>query len=134
MGQIGQGRIELTDGADQQGETQVQNLLMRNYAQMLIAHHHRDQAIAVMRKMVGRVNDKVDALVNFVDWLVQQKAWEVVDETARQFDRTFAADRTLLYAEAQSFKARGDEAAAEKYADQAFKIVASRAGRRLGPI
>jgi tetratricopeptide (TPR) repeat protein len=119
--------LAVVDPTDPQSETSVQNLLMRNFAQMLLAGKHRDRAIAVMRKMVGRVNDNADAIVSFVDWLVEQKAWEVVDETARQFARTFAADRTLLYAEAQSFKARGDEAAAEKYADQAFKIISTEA-------
>ena len=90
---------------------------------MLLARQHHDRAIDVMRKMIARESDNVDELISFVDWLVEQKAWEVVDDTARQFDRTFAADRTLLYAEAQSFKARGDDAAAEKYAEQAFKII-----------
>lgn len=120
-----QEELTAVDTTDPQSETNVQNLLMRNYAKMLLARQHRDRAIAVMRKMIGRVSDNVDALVSFVDWLVEQKAWEVVDETARQFDRTFAADRTLLYAQAQSFKARGDEASAEKYAEQAFKIVST---------
>ena len=112
----------------------LQNLLMRNYAKMLLARQHRDRAIAVMRKMIGRVSDNVDSLISFVDWLVEQKAWEVVDETARQFDRTFAADRTLLYAEAQSFKARGDEASAEKYADAGVQDRFDRSGRRGRPI
>ena len=106
--------LTVTDSTDPQAETQLQNLLLRNYAQMLLARHHRDRAFDVMRKMIARESDNVDELISFVDWLVEQKAWEVVDETARQFDRTFAADRTLLYAEAQSFKARGDEAARGK--------------------
>lgn len=117
--------LKVNDPADQQGETLVQSALMQRYAETLMAHHHRDQAIAVMRKMIGRVNDNVDSLVAFVDWLVEQKAWEVVDETARQFNATFSADRTLLYAEAQSHQARGDALSAEKFADQAFKIVSA---------
>jgi tetratricopeptide (TPR) repeat protein len=117
--------LTVTDATDPQAETQLQNLLLRNYAQMLLARQHRDRAFDVMRKMIARESDDVDGLISFVDWLVEQKAWEVVDETARQFDRTFAADRTLLYAEAQSRKARGDEAGAEKYAEQAFKIVST---------
>lgn len=120
--------LAVADPSDPPGETQVQNLLMRNDAQALLARGHRERAIAVMQKMIARVNDNVDSLVSFVDWLVEQKAWEVVDETARQFDRTFAANRTLLYADAQSFKARGDELTAERLADQAFKIVLAEPG------
>jgi len=115
--------LAVADATDPQAETQLQNLLLRNYAQMLLVRQHRDRAIDVMRKMIARESDNVDELISFVDWLVAQKAWEVVDETARQFDRTFAADRTLLYAQAQSHKARGDEAGSEKYAEQAFKII-----------
>jgi tetratricopeptide (TPR) repeat protein len=117
--------LAISNSSDQPGEMGIQSSLMQNYAELLIANQRRAEAIAVMRKVISRVNDNVDSLVSFVDWLVEQKAWEVVDETARQFDRTFAADRTLLYAQAQSFKERGDAAQAEKYALQAFKIVST---------
>ncbi len=117
--------LTVSDATDQPDEVRLQNLLMRYEAQTLMARSQRERAIAVMRSMIPRVNDNVDSLVSFVDWLVEQKAWEVVDETARQFDRTFAADRTLLYAEAQSFKTRGDELSAERLAEQAFKIASS---------
>ena len=51
--------LAVVDATDPQSETSLQNLLMRNYAQMLLARQHRDRAIAVMRKMIGRVSDNV---------------------------------------------------------------------------
>ncbi len=106
--------LAVAEPTDPQSETSLQTDLMQQYAKMLMARQHRDRAIAIMRMMIGRVNDNADSLVVFVNWLVEQKAWEVVDDTARQFDRTFASDRTLLYSEAQSFKARGERGGSRK--------------------
>jgi hypothetical protein len=106
-------------------ETQVQTRLLRWQADLLLRRKHRPEAIEVMHKLLARQSDDVEGLIDFVDWLVAKEAWEVVDATAKRFEHTFAADRSLLYTLAQAQKVHGKDSAAERFAQQAFDLPTS---------
>src|SRR5207248_286032 len=94
-------------------------------AEMLLSQKHRERALAAMRQMIDRETDDVDSLIEFVDWLVRNKAWEVVDDVARRFDRTFAANARLLYTLAQARQIQGNDKLAEQFALDAFRLNAN---------
>jgi tetratricopeptide (TPR) repeat protein len=108
-----------------QVETQVQTRLLRWQADLLLRRKHRPEALEVMQKLLARQSDDVEELIDFVDWLVAKEAWEVVDATATRFEHTFATDRSLLYTLAQAQKVHGNEAAAQRYAQQAFDLASN---------
>lgn len=115
-------------------EAKIQVALLRRQAEMLLAQKHGDRATAVMRKIVDRQSDEVDSLIEFVEWLVKNKAWGVVDDVAKRFERTFTSNAKLLYTLAQARKVQGSEALAEQFAERAYSLnaaaedVAARAG------
>ena len=116
------GAVELTAP---QAESDIQTSLLRKQAEMLLQQKHDRPAMAVMRKMIDRESDDVESLIDFVEWLVKNKAWSVVDEVAKRFDRTFSANPRLLYTLAQARKAEGNPALAEQFAERAFAINAN---------
>ena len=103
-------------------ENQIQASLLRYQADLLLGRKHRPQALEVMTKLLARQSDDVEALSDFVDWLVAKEAWELVDATATRFEHTFSANRALLYTLAQAQAVHGDHKAAERYAQQAFDL------------
>ncbi len=105
-----------------QEETQLQSDLMRREVEMLLKRKHQDRAVAMMRKMIDRETDDVDSLIEFVEWLVKNHAWSVVDDVAKRFDRTFVANARLLYTLAQARQVQGSDALAEKFASQAYEL------------
>jgi len=107
---------------DPRAESGIQSLLLRHQVEMLVAVKQRPRALDVMRKLVARESGTVPELIEFVHWLVDRKAWEVIDELAKRFDHTFSTDRKLLYTWAQARKAEGKEDLAERYAEQAFHL------------
>ncbi|HEV2973246.1 MAG TPA: hypothetical protein VGY55_24985 [Pirellulales bacterium] len=106
-------------------ETRIQTFLLRQQAEMLLKQKHFDRALDVMRKMIDRQNDDAEALIEFVEWLIKNKAWSVVDDVARRFDRTFAGNPKLLYTLAQARKAEGNDELAEQFALRAFQLSAN---------
>ena len=83
---------------------------------------HEEQALAVMRKMIDRESDDTDSLTEFVGWLAKNKAWSVVDDVSKRFERTFNASPKLLYTLAQACKTKGNVELAEQFALKAFRL------------
>jgi len=114
--------LAATEPSAPQAEARIQAFLLRHYAEMLLAAKQDDRAVVVMRKLVDRQPDEVEGLIEFVEWLVKHKAWSVVDEVAKRFDRTFAANPRLLYTLAQARKVQGNDELAEQFAERAYRL------------
>jgi tetratricopeptide (TPR) repeat protein len=105
-----------------QDESRIQTFLLRKQAEMLLGRKHEEQALAVMRKMIDRESDDTDSLTEFVGWLAKNKAWSVVDDVSKRFERTFNASPKLLYTLAQACKTKGNVELAEQFALKAFRL------------
>ncbi len=114
--------LAVSEPSGAQVEARIQSFILRRQAEMLLASKHDDRAIAVMRKLVDRQPDDVQSLIEFVGWLVKHKAWGVVDDVAKRFERTFNGNSSLLYTLAQARKAQGSEELAEQFAERAFRL------------
>jgi tetratricopeptide (TPR) repeat protein len=105
-----------------QDETRIQMFLLRKQAEMLLARKHDDRALAVMRTMIDREADDTDSLTEFVSWLAKNKAWSVIDDVSKRYERTFATSPKLLYTLAQACKTRGNVELAEQFALKAYRL------------
>jgi tetratricopeptide (TPR) repeat protein len=114
--------LTVTEPLAAQDETRIQILLLRTQAEMLLARKHDDQALAVMRKMIDREADDTDSLTEFVAWLAKNKAWSVVDDVSKRYEKTFKASPKLLYTLAQACKTRGNVELAEQFALRAYRL------------
>ncbi len=85
------------------------------------------EAAAAMRRLID-LEDKGDleTLSELLDWLVEQKAWKLVDELAARYTSRFESEPMLLYILAQAQKEQGEAAKAEQTAHRAFGLNASR--------
>src|SRR5262249_19636777 len=68
------------------------------------------------------INDQ-DSVADFVDLLVQHRAWSLIDDLAQRGEGAFNTDPTLLFTLAHSLRAEGKTDQAEKTADRAFELV-----------
>ena len=76
-----------------------------------------------MRRLIDlEDNGDLDTLSKLLDWLVEQKAWELVDELAARYISRFESEPMLLYILAQSQKEQGEAAKAEETAHRAFGL------------
>jgi tetratricopeptide (TPR) repeat protein len=96
--------------------------LWRQQAALLRALDRRDEAVAAMLRIVAVEQGGSRTLSELLDWLVEQRAWSVVDEVATRFADQFARDPFLMYVLAQARLAQGDEVRAEEIAAKALAM------------
>jgi hypothetical protein len=87
---------------------------------------HNENAVAVMRRLVDLEDGDAESLMELLDWLVQQKAWQVIDELAARFGRQFRQNAVLLYGVAEAQAAQAKQQTAEETAQQAYKLNAGK--------
>jgi tetratricopeptide (TPR) repeat protein len=114
-----------------QSEPAILAALLRIKINWLQKQRRIDEAVASMQQLIDLEKGDPRTLVDQVEWLVEQKAWKLVDELARRFDDRFAKHPALLYAVAESQAARGDSKAAEETAQRALGLYAGRADLAL---
>ena len=80
-----------------------------------------------MRRLIDlEDNGDLETLSALLDWLVEQKAWKLVDELAARYISRFENEPRLLYILAQSQKEQGEAEKAEETAHRAFGLNPSR--------
>ncbi len=55
-----------------------------------------DEALAAMRRLIRLENGDTETLVELLQWLIEQKAWKVVDEAADRFAPVIAGNAVAL--------------------------------------
>ena len=73
-----------------------------------------DEAVAVMQRLIQLERGDASSLVVLVEWLVDKKAWRLVDEAAARFSSRFDSIPMLAYLLAEAQLGRGDAAAAQR--------------------
>jgi len=96
--------------------------LIRFQINWLTVRGRRDEALTAMRTLIDLERSDSESLPELVEWLVDEKAWEVVAEVADRFASRFANDPSLLYTLAQAYAAQGKTDLAEQAAQRALKL------------
>jgi len=81
-----------------------------------------DEAIAAIRQLVDLEPGDSESVAELLAWLIDQKAWKVVDALTERFAPRFAAEPVLLYSLAQACAERGEKKRAEETALRAFHL------------
>lgn len=103
---------------DQTDEKIVVDLL-RMHVNALEKLQRIEDALAVMQRLIQLERGDAASLVVLVEWLVDKKAWRVVDEAAARFSSLFDSTPMLAYLQAEAHLARGDAAAVKRAIDKA---------------
>jgi tetratricopeptide (TPR) repeat protein len=106
----------------QQTESRVVVVMRRMQINWLEKQGRKAEAVAVMRQLIDLEKGDPETLVDLVEWLLEQKAWKVLDEVAQKFASRFAHVPLLLYALAQSQAAQGDPSRAEETSQRALAL------------
>jgi tetratricopeptide (TPR) repeat protein len=80
------------------------------------------EAVAVMRKTLSLLEGTAQQLTELVDWLLERKAWPVVQEVADRFPKPFAESAELLYRVAEAQDQDGKKEQAKETAAKALVI------------
>jgi tetratricopeptide (TPR) repeat protein len=80
------------------------------------------EAMTAMRRLLDLEKGDLETLAELLDWLVQQKAWKLVDELADRFAHNFDTEPILLYILAQAQNEQGNTEKAEETAHKAFGL------------
>jgi tetratricopeptide (TPR) repeat protein len=97
--------------------------MMQYQVDLLERLDREKESLAVLRKMFDYVDvDRKDTLLAMVNWLARKRAWTVIDEVSKRFEKAFASNALLLYTLAQARLSQDAPKEAEKLADQAIKL------------
>ena len=110
-----------TQFPDKSSQQIVRDLIRWN-AELLWSLDHDDQAIEMVRRTVAFIDGTPEQLMESMDWLLDRKAWSVVDEVAERFPEPFRQNSLLIYLLAESQLKRGNTELAEQTADQAVAL------------
>ena len=80
------------------------------------------EALAAIRRLVELERGNPESLAEMLDWLIEQKAWQAVDDLAVKFYHHFATEPGLLYMLAQAYAAKGQKERAEETANRALLL------------
>jgi tetratricopeptide (TPR) repeat protein len=81
-----------------------------------------DDALAAVERTVNIEPDTTEGLNDLITWLVEQKAWNAVDEAAKRYADRFEQEPMLLYTLAEACEARGNKKLAQETAERALKL------------
>ena len=113
-----------TQSAEQHTSREIVRDMLRWQAELLRKLERETEALAVMRRALDLVeNDRVQVM-EAVDWLVDRKAWIIVDELAKRFSPLFEEHAVLLYRLAEAQVKQAKTAEGEATAERAFKLQA----------
>jgi len=103
-------------------DIQVIATLFRFQVNWLEKLNRNDEAVAVVRQLIDVQPGDADTLVELVDWLLEKKAWQAIDDVAARFANRIAKNAKLTYAFAEVQAARGGKQRADEMAAQARKL------------
>jgi tetratricopeptide (TPR) repeat protein len=105
--------------------------LLRWYADVLRGMDRVPEAEAVMRRLVARGEDSREGLIEIVDWLIDRRAWSVVDEVVRKHAAEFRDDPLLLYRQAEALQKQGQPEKAEEAVRRALDLNKTEPGEHV---
>jgi tetratricopeptide (TPR) repeat protein len=84
--------------------------LLRWRADLLTRSGRSEQATAVMRQSLSLLEGTAEDILEAVDWLIERRSWELVEELAQQYGERFRTQSLFMYrlAEAQLHQGKND--------------------------
>lgn len=108
-----------------QSRPEILIAMLREQIQRLDELNRDEESLAAMRRIVQFERGDTEQLRELLAWLVERKAWRVVDELAERFSARIHEEPLLTYALADARLSEGREADAEKLAKHALTIHAT---------
>lgn len=96
--------------------------LLRQQVIMQLSQHAREEALASLRRMMDFEPGNPESLAELLQWIVTQKAWDLIDEVAERYEKHIAGNPDLLYAMAHARSAQGNEKLADELAAKALEF------------
>lgn len=113
---------KLLDSGSNETEPEIVAGLIRFQIEWFKQRNENERAVAAMRQLIDLEPGEPERLIELMQWLIDQKAWKVIDEVAERFDVQFKQHAPLMYALAQAQAAQGNRAAADETAAAALKL------------
>ncbi len=117
-----QGEQETFTQFPERSSREIVRDLLRWQAEMLRNISRHEEAVAVMQRSIDLLDGSPKQLLEMVDWLMQRKAWSVVNQVEQRFSAAFAENPLLLYRLAEVEVQQGNQGKAEEIAEQALKL------------
>lgn len=106
----------------QQTSAQLVLVLWRQEVQALEHAHDQEKTLAAMRKMIELEPGEGESFAELLTWLVEKKAWTVIDEAAKRYADRFEQDPVLLYTLAEACKVQHKPELADELVARALKL------------
>lgn len=94
--------------------------ILRWYANLLRRLNRHEEATEAIRLTIDLIESTRTQLLGEVDWLIERKAYVLVDEVAERYAAEFNKDPRLIYRLAEAQQRRGDHAVAAETARRAL--------------
>lgn len=120
-------RTRQTHPAD--SATEIVAMLMRQKVDLLKQLDRRDEAVAVMLKMIELQDGQPDTLAELIGWLAGEKAWDLIDQVVERYGGRIESSGLVLHALADARAQQGDEAKAKEIVARALKLDPGNAGK-----
>jgi len=117
-----EGELAMLHGSAHESDPQVAAALVRIQINWLAKLGRKKEAVAAMWKLIDLEKGEPESLSELVRWLIEQEAWEAIEQVAGRFSDRFASDALLLYALAQAQAAGGKDKLAEETAARARNL------------
>jgi len=105
-----------------QSRSEILIALLREQIQRLDELDRSEEVIVAMQRIVQFERGDRENLLELLDWLVERKAWSVVDQLANRFAVRIADEPVVLYTLADARLQEGREEEAEELAKQALAV------------
>ncbi len=105
-----------------QSSRQLVTELIHKEVAWLKAAGENERAIVAMRRLLSiQPPRNVKALVELIDWLIEQEAWPVIEEMPQEFEDEFSLDPKLAYRLAEAYLKHDLPEAADRAAQRAIR-------------
>lgn len=106
-----------------QSSGEIVSGLLRYQAQLLNRLERRDEALAVMERLLSfEQGEDPESLARLARWLADHDAWDVVDKLSERFADELAENPLVIYSLAEARQARNDESEVERWLSMALSL------------
>jgi tetratricopeptide (TPR) repeat protein len=89
-----------------------------------------EKATKIVRELLRQLQGSREELLDVVEWMIERKAWGLVDELAGRFHDEFNKHAQLQYLLAEAQAKRGLQAIARQTSDRAYEMAAMNSSQR----
>lgn len=105
--------------------------LLRYQVALLEEMDRTSEALAAMKRLIQFEDPETVDLAKLIDWLVEYRAWSLIDDVQQRFEQRLQQEPLNLYVLANARRLQGDEELAQELADQARALKPGDPGQHL---